>query len=204
MPSPISANKNEKNKTLIVISAHPEQKQVSEKIKSLLLNDFDVWCSVEIDLKNEKEIFTLPNHCNLDLTTIPEEPSISRVDKDYARRIAENSYKQRPKSENLSSQERLNIEKKDLTRLASYGQSAYSSSISPNKLERIQSFHNKVKQAPLVIIIASEQYYKSTTSNQQVYFCSQRIKTILVQYDDIPAPVWFSKLMSHDDKPLVN
>ena len=55
----------------------------------------------------------------------------------------------------------------------------------------------------LIIILSSEQYFKSKTSEEHVYYCGQRLATIHVQYDDSPSPVWFTKLTSHDH-PLVN
>lgn len=204
-------NNNWHDKPLIVISAHPEQNSITREIKQLLSTTYHVWCSNDIadNLPTRRVHEEVPQVANLrdsiydpNLSPIIEENStLTHAIQDYARKIAENS-KQRPKSEPNHNHE-FKLEKKDLSRVVSYnGEGCYLSSISPDKMERLKSFQNKVHNCTLVIVIASEQYYTSRTSEQHVYYCAQRMKTILVQCDKSPAPVWFSKLMSHD-VPLV-
>ncbi|KPM10984.1 TIR motif-containing protein [Sarcoptes scabiei] len=198
-----------KQRSLIVISAHPDQSHASDQIRSYLLNDYDVWCSSDLTsnlVKNDTKMFrthapkiSSPSY-EIDFYPITENHStITRPVQDYARYIVENS-KKRPKS--VPNPDKLEIRKKDLTRVFSYGDSPYFSSISPDKMDRLQCFHRKVLQSSLVIILASDQYYRSSTSEQHVYYCGQRVKTILVQFDETPAPVWFLKLMSNNDNPL--
>src|SRR5699024_9214210 len=99
---------------------------------------------------------------------IEETSTLSHARLDYARKIAENS-KQRPKSvpNNENSEFKLEIKKKDLSRVVSYnGEVSYLSSISPDKMERLKGFQGKVHNCMLVIVVASDQYYKSRTSEQ--------------------------------------
>lgn len=200
-------------KPLVVISAHPNQYLISIELKKILTPAYQVWCSNDIsdnvrrtneDL-NPKHIALRDSIYDPNLSPIIEENSaLTHAIQDYARKIAENA-KQRPKSvpNHESTEFKLEVKKKDLARVVSYnGEVSYLSSISPDKMERLKSFQEKVLSSTLVIIIASEQYYMSRTSEQHVYYCGQRKKTILVQCDKSAAPVWFSKLMSHD-VPLV-
>lgn len=199
-------NRKQTNRKLIVISAHPEQQKASARIKSILSDKYDVWCSNDfkdfVGTKMNKDINpSYKNRFDQDLTTISEENStITRPTQDYARHIAE-SCKQRPKS--VPNHDRLEIKKKELNRVFSYGETTHHSSFSPDKLDHLQCFQRKVSQSSLVIILSSEQYFKSKTSEEHVYYCGQRLATIHVQYDDSPSPVWFTKLTSHEH-PLVN
>ncbi|KAH9527297.1 hypothetical protein DERF_001323 [Dermatophagoides farinae] len=205
-------NRQQTNRKLIVISAHPEQQQASARIKSILSDKYDVWCSndfkdfdvgtktVNKDNNTSSSLSSSSpyrNRFDQDLTTISEENStITRPTQDYARHIAENC-KQRPKS--VPNNDRLEInKKKELSRVFSYGETTHHSSFSPDKLDHLQCFQRKVSQSSLIIILSSEQYFKSKTSEEHVYYCGQRLATIHVQYDDSPSPVWFTKLTSHD------
>lgn len=232
-------NNNSGEKPLIVISAHPKQSSTSREIKQILSPFYSIWCSN--DLADTMPIHRMqedmPTHLrdsiyDPNLSPIIEETStLTHAIQDYARKIAENS-KQRPKSVPNNSSE-FKLEKKDLTRMVSHsGEVSYLSSISPDKMERLKCFQEKVHNCNLVIVIGSDQFYKSRTSEQHVYYCAQRMKTILVQSPSkvvspfltaqgsytnaISAllqgtsekaspepPVWFSKLMSHD-VPLVS
>lgn len=203
----LELNNNLNDKPLIVISAHPNQYPISREVKRILSASYHVWCSNDItdNLPTQRVHEEVPQVANLrdsiydpNLSPIIEENStLTHAIQDYARKIAENS-KARPKSEPNRNHE-FKLEKKDLARVVSYnGEVSYLSSISPDKMERLKSFQNKVHNCTLVVVIASEQYYTSRTSEQHVYYCAQRIKTIWLQCDKSPAPVWFSKLLQHD------
>lgn len=195
------------DKPLIVISAHPEQSHVLNEIRKILTPEYQVWCSIDIETEitasntnaNARQITDNPN-----LTPIIEENStLTHPTQDYARKIAENS-KQRPKSvpnnESLVDSElKLNLKKKDLVRVMSLnGESSYLSSITPERMERLKVFQEKVLLSSLVIILASEKFYKSRTSEQHVFYCGLRKKTIRIQCDKSQEPVWFYNLMSND------
>ena len=201
---------------LIVISSHPEQQQESARIKSILSDKYDVWCSNDFkDLVGTKIMnnnhpnnqppsssssstsTSFKNRFDQDLTTISEENStLTRSTQDYARHIAE-SCKQRPKS--VPNPDRLTInKKKELSRVFSCGETTHHSSFSADKLDHLQCFQKKVSQSSLVIILSSKKYFNSKTSEEHVYYCGQRFKAIHVQYDDSPSPVWFTKLISHE------
>ena len=207
-----NAGSDPTKKPLIVISAHPDQHQIIDEIKSTLLADYDVWCSTDIQEVlssnfKQKDDFISSSTYDQNLSPIIEENStLTHATQDYARKIAENS-KQRPKSvpnpESSELAKLVDIKKKDLGRVMSYNEGQHFSSISPDKLDRLKSFQTKVLLSELVIIVASEQYYNSRTSEQHVYYCGQRKKTILVKCDKSPTPVWFSKLMCQDN-PLVS
>lgn len=205
---PSSSTPESTEKPLIVISAHPNQIHVSNEIKRLLSKKYHVWCSTDVTESSDNQIKSndpigqvRDSIYDPTLSPIMEESiHVTHATQDYARMIAENS-KQRPKSvpNNENVEFKQIIKKKDLSRVTSYsGEGSYLSSISPDKIKQLKAFQEKVLSSSLVIIVASDQYYKSRTSEQHVYYCGQRKKTILVQCDKSPAPVWFSKLMSHD------
>lgn len=191
---------------LIVISSHPEQREITNKIKDMLTPEYDVWCSFDF-VKEEKITKRSVQIENNQLSPIMEGvnhnyPPLTPEVQDYARRIAESS-KQRPKSVPNNEISTYEVKKNELSRTVTYNGGETYSSISPEKLEELLFFQEKLDASSLVIIMASNQYYNSRTSGKQVYYCGQRKKNILVHCDKSEQPLWFTKQIS-SEFPLVS
>ena len=225
MPATVEAdgpnpNAQYNNKSLVVISAHPQEIDIVSQIKALLEDEYQVWCSTDLPeggLMEEDLIPKTPPFTPTQLPTIAEgkettSEAFSDAYKDIARKIVEqqrnrnNVGQQRPKSlpPNMLPNENTTIEpKRLLTRLTSQtSETSHLSSLTPEKIDRMKAFQDKVISAGVVILVASETYYKSRTSQQHVYYCEHRKKTIVVRYDQTPTPPWFSMLMALEH-PLV-
>lgn len=191
-----------------MISSHPEQRDITAKIKDMLSPEYEVWCSCDdVSVKEEKLTKrSVPADSN-QLTPIMEganqfyAPLTPEV-QDYARRIAESS-KQRPKSVPNNEISTYEVRKNELSRTVTYNGGETYCSISPEKKEELLNFQAKLDASSLVIIMASSQYYNSRTSGKQVYYCGQRKKNILVNCDKSEQPLWFSKQIS-SEFPLVS
>jgi hypothetical protein len=195
---------NEPEKPLIVISAHPQQKTIVAQIKSLLSEEYNVWCSTDLPEGGlvEEDVIgnTSPPFTPSQLPTIAEEKEtiFSDAYKDIARKIVENS-KQRPKSLPPGSENHTIELKKPLTRMLSQtSETSHLSSLTPEAIDRLKALQEQVICASVVIVVASEIYYKSRTSQQHVYYCEHRKKMILVRCDLSPTPAWFSMLIAQD------
>jgi len=195
----------ESEKPLIVISAHPQQKPIVAQIKSLLCEDYNVWCSTDLPEGGLVEEDVAANNKSPPFTpsqlpTIAEgkETSFSDAYKDIARKIVENS-KQRPKSLPPGSDNNVIELKKPLTRMLSQAsETSHLSSLTPDMIDRLKAFQEKVIDAGVVIIVASETYYKSRTSQQHAYYCEYRKNMMLIRCDVTPIPAWFSMLTAQD------
>ncbi|CAG2168635.1 unnamed protein product [Oppiella nova] len=203
------------DKPLIVIVAHPQQNTVVSQIKSYFSDEYNVWCSTDLpdgslideDLTNNSPPFT-PNH----LATIDEgsetDGNVFTDGNEYkdlqnlARNIIETkrNNKQRPKS--LPPNADLTIEpKRPLTRMASQSsETNHLSSLTPEKVDRMKIFQEQINSAGVVIIICSEAYYKSRTSQQLIFYCEHRKKMILIRCDvnSTSIPQWFSNLVKEN------
>ncbi|XP_054167493.1 uncharacterized protein LOC128964866 [Oppia nitens] len=203
------------NKPLIVISAHPQQKSIVCKIKSLLSDDYNIWCSIDLyetinedDLANNTPPYT-PNQ----LPTI-DETKETEFNEDYkivARKIVDqfksNNNKQRPKSMPNHCDSIVIEPKRPLTRLASQtSETSHLSSLSPDTIDRLRQFKEQTNSARVVIIIGSDDYYKSTASKQQAYYCEHRHKYILVRCDNGSQSVDFHllKIITKDQSLFVD
>ncbi|CAG2105730.1 unnamed protein product [Medioppia subpectinata] len=203
------------DKPLIVIVAHPQQKATVSQIRSLFCDEFNIWCSIDLpegsatdeDLANNSPPFT-PNH----LATI-DEASETQVFSDDYKDIARNiiigmkqNSKPRPKS--LPSNADFTIEpKRPLSRVTSTtSETSHLSSLTPEKVDRIQVIKEQINSAGVVIIVCSESYYKSRTSKQLVFYCEQRKKIILVRCDvnSTSVPQWFSNLLKENRTLHIN
>lgn len=69
------------------------------------------------------------------------------------------------------------------------------SSLAVEKKDSLKIFAHNVDRCGVVIIICSEEYFKSRTSKQHVYYCETRKKVIVVECDS-RTPSWFSMLMN--------
>ena len=204
-------SEQQEDRPLIVISAHPQQKSVVNQIRNSLKDEgYNVWCSTDtyddvVDTPstcspeiNEQNSFLIPNH----LSTITEDKE-SNGSKDFekykemARKIVETS-KQRPKSLPLNSEKQVVELKKSLRRMISNDNSScHYSSLTPDKMNQFKVFQEQVSKAQAVIVVASDNYLKSRTSQKHVYYCEHRKKIILVKYDYCNVPAWFTMLLGN-------
>lgn len=195
---------SESNKSLIVISAHPQQKSIVAQIKSLLCEEYNIWCSTDLPEGGliEEDLTVNTPLTPTQLPTIAEgrETTFSDAYFDIARKIVEINKQQRPKSLPPSSENVTFEPKRPLTRLTSQTSETSHLSLTPDKIDGLKAFQKQVSSAGVVIIVASEIFFKSRTSQQHVYYCEQRKKTILVDCDKSPIPSWFQMLMTQDSQ----
>lgn len=78
------------------------------------------------------------------------------------------------------------------------------SSLTPEKKDRLKQFQDKVASCGVVIVIVSEAYYKSRTSQQHVYYCEHRKKVVIVKTDMTRPPCWFTLLMGNEQHVSAN
>ncbi|CAN7990871.1 unnamed protein product, partial [Ixodes hexagonus] len=189
-------------KQLIVISAHPKQKDIAQEIARLFERDgLKVWSTTELaetrdSCSDTESIPTNPNTPR-ELAPIPEgERILSDVYRDTNNRILEHK--------RLTSFIRneffyLSAENRAVCRLASQASDvSVASVLAGEKLERVKRFQQKAVRAKVVIVLITKDYTGSKTSEQQVFYCEHRKHVVLVKCDDCPIPCWFSSLMGND------
>lgn len=206
---PDGVSQFEPNKPLIVISAHPQQYKISLEIKSAFEEcDYQVWCSTDGSEEGEGggvdiDPNTPPSTPSQQLPTISEEANntaFSEHYKDVARRLLETSdgagNRPRPVSLPVGGDQHM---KPPLHRIASnISEPNRYSSLSPEKKDKLRAFQESVQAAQVVIVLSSESYFKSRTSQQHVFYCEHRKKVILVRCDNSDLPNWFSMLMGNE------
>lgn len=186
------------NKNLVVISAHPKQRILVHELKVTLENEgWDVWYSPDIlDPMEQFGEDSFPSNPNTprELPSIPEGNTVlAQAYSDIANSIADS------KKFLVKTDGDISFEKKPLTRMISQvSDISQVSSLTPDKLERLKTFQQKADQAGVVIIIVSESYTKSKTSQQQVFYCEHRKQVILIKFDQSVLPSWFTMLMGSD------
>ncbi|RWS05714.1 TIR motif-containing protein-like protein, partial [Dinothrombium tinctorium] len=197
VPKPPAPSKHQK--PLIVISAHPQQKQLVAEVRISLEDSFDVWCTIDGHEMNDfGSLDSLPNP-GINLPTIPEgsETVFNENYKAIARAIVESK---RPAS--MPFAETMSSDNRRLVRMMSQiSNISQISSLTPDKMDRLKQFETNVAAAKVVIVLASEAYFKSRTSRQHVYYCEHRKNMVLVRCDKSPVPSWFSMLMA-DESPI--
>ncbi|XP_074597489.1 uncharacterized protein LOC141852386 isoform X2 [Brevipalpus obovatus] len=185
---------------LIVISAHPEQSSLVAKIKSFLeQQSFHVWSS----LQNKENVDAI-DACYLDSpsTNLPtiEEASESFSSDSRTPNNHHTSGGRRPLSCPTDPQQEA-PKKSNLRRQASTLSNS-STQYPPEKVLQFTEFNNQVKNAALVIIIASKAYFKSRTCRQHCFFCEHRKQLIVISAEECETPTWFTNLLK-GEKPIV-
>ncbi|XP_040354562.2 uncharacterized protein LOC8051511 isoform X2 [Ixodes scapularis] len=185
-------------KQLIVISAHPKQKDIAQEIARLFERDgLKVWSTTELTESRDScsDTESIPTNPNTprELAPIPEgERILSDVYRDAHNRILEHK--------RLSSlRDHEPAENRAVCRLASQASDvSVASVLAGEKLERVKRFQQKAVRAKVVIVLITKDYTGSKTSEQQVFYCEHRKHVVLVKCDDWPIPCWFSSLMGND------
>ncbi|CAN8000105.1 unnamed protein product, partial [Ixodes pacificus] len=185
-------------KQLIVISAHPKQKDIAQEISRLFERDgLKVWSTTELTESRDScsDTESIPTNPNTprELAPIPEgERILSDVYRDAHNRILEHK--------RLSSlRDHEPVENRAVCRLASQASDvSVASVLAGEKLERVKRFQQKAVRAKVVIVLITKDYTGSKTSEQQVFYCEHRKHVVLVKCDDCPIPCWFSSLMGND------
>lgn len=187
---------------LIVISVHPKQKLLAKQLRTTFIKDgYQVWCSVETAESHTKTISESESYFQnpltpRDLPPIPEgEVFFSQTCGESSVSISESKH-----LSSLPQQEGIEItEHRPLSRLLSqYSDISQLSTLTPEKLERLKMFQQKTDQAGVVIVVVSDAYTKSKTSQQQVFYCEHRKQVVLLKYDNCHIPPWFTQLMGND------
>ncbi|RWS26590.1 uncharacterized protein B4U80_08599, partial [Leptotrombidium deliense] len=193
-------------KPLIVISGHPQQRKISLEVKMTLEEEgFNVWCSNEsLEIDDSDGLTTTDQKSKIELqkplSTICEEDQDNHdiVFNENIKKITSNF------SENQThSLEIPKICHPPLTKTMSTLSNFSQLSMSSQKLAYLKEFQEKVSNAAVVVVLASQAYYTSRTSRQHVYYCEHRKKVIVVQCDQSAPSSWFSMLL-RNEMPLVS
>lgn len=191
---------------LIVISAHPKQKDVAQDIARMLEQDgFKVWSTTELNETRDScsDTESIPTNPNTprELAPIPEG---ERVFSDMYRE-ANNRILEHKRLSSLREHESTGhavysaSENRSVCRLTSQASDvSVASVLAGEKLERVKRFQQKAVQAKVVIVLITKEYTTSRTSEQQVFYCEHRKHVVLVKCDDFPIPCWFTSLMGND------
>lgn len=182
---------------LIVISAHPKQKELAQHIGRLLEKEgYTVWSTTELmetrDSCSDADS-TNPNTPR-DAGPVPRaERAFSDIYRDINFRIAESKRQSTQRDHDLpegrTSVCRLPSQMSDVS---------VASVLAGEKLERVKRFQQMAVRANVVVVLITKEYINSKTSHQQVFYCEHRKHVVLVKCDDYPIPCWFSALMGND------
>ncbi|RWS10917.1 uncharacterized protein B4U79_01492, partial [Dinothrombium tinctorium] len=191
-------------KPLIVFSAHPTQMKLVLEIKEALEEEgYNIWCSIE-SFNEENEVRNEQTRAKsgdlktiLPLTTISEENEITF--NENIKRIPKNYSEKNTSSLEIPSK---TISHPPLVKTMSTLSATSQCSMSSQKLNLLREFQEKVSQAAVVVVVASQAYYMSRTSRQHVYYCEHRKKVIVIQCDRSQPSSWFSMLL-RNEIPLV-
>jgi predicted Rossmann-fold nucleotide-binding protein len=90
-------------------------------------------------------------------------------------------------------------ERKRISRLFSQlSDITHLNTLTPDKMNRLKRFQDKVTSAEVVIVLVSAAYFASRTSQKHAYYCEHRKKMILVRVDESKVSPWFANLMGED------
>ncbi|XP_022235490.1 uncharacterized protein LOC106475726 isoform X2 [Limulus polyphemus] len=190
--SSISESPEKKNRQFVVICVHPKQKSIAEQLRALFEEEeLEVWCSIDgLDLVEEtfESDGFLPSTPQ-DLIPIPEEKISSRDENYVNRKISGSS----------SQTESVGKGRVPLFRVMSnMVDISPSCFVSPERVEWLKTFQQKVDQSGVVVVVVSEDYTKSRISQQQIFYIEHRKQILLVKADNSQVPKWFTMLTGND------
>ncbi|XP_067144072.1 uncharacterized protein [Centruroides vittatus] len=194
--NPPKVERSEENR-LIVISVHPKQRILAKELKATFTKyGYQVWCSVETSDSHTKTASESEGGFQNPLT--PRElPTIPEGEVFFSQTGGE-SFVSIGESKQFSSVFRHEGHRPLSRLLSQLSDISQVSSLTPEKLDRLKLFQQKTDQAGVVIVVVSDSYTKSKTSQQQVFYCEHRKKVVLLKYDNCQIPAWFTQLMGND------
>ncbi|UYV81450.1 hypothetical protein LAZ67_20001234 [Cordylochernes scorpioides] len=181
------------NKSLIVISIHPKQRGIAlELSRGLQSEGYTIWCSCEPHTFTEGEEPLSPR----DLPPIPEGDTCLSQELPASLKESIRGFHHNEGSGDFNGSLRQH---RQLARtISNLSDNHYMSTISQEKLAQLKSFQQNVNQAGVVVVVTSEDYFRSKFSHQQVFYCEHRKKVIVVETDGANMPTWFSMLMGQE------
>ncbi|KAH8020089.1 hypothetical protein HPB51_024171 [Rhipicephalus microplus] len=193
-------------KELIVITAHPKQKEMAQVIARMLEQDgFRVWSTTELNETRDScsDTESIPTNPNTprELAPIPEgERVFSDTYRDANNRILEHKRLSSLREQEAPGYATYSVtEGRSVCRLTSQASDAsVVSMLAGEKLEKLTRFQQKAVQAKVVIVLITKEFTASRTSEQQVFYIEHRKHVVLVKCDDCPIPCWFTSLMGND------
>ncbi|CAL1277303.1 unnamed protein product [Larinioides sclopetarius] len=155
-----SPTERQRNKDKVVISAHSAQKQFVEKITTMLKEEgYEVWSSVDF-----------ADNCGDFDFLCDDSHSQSPVFDAYCHDKAYSSASLMNKLNNFSCPDYKNF--------SPSGKGQGYDNLKNMKFD----FRRQVKEASFVIVVMSEDYYKSKICVQQAYYCEQRVDVVVIKY----------------------
>ncbi|XP_037504213.1 LOW QUALITY PROTEIN: uncharacterized protein LOC119379105 [Rhipicephalus sanguineus] len=193
-------------KELIVITAHPKQKEMAQVIARMLEQDgFRVWSTTELNETRDScsDTESIPTNPNTprELAPIPEgERVFSDTYREANNRILEHKRLSSLREQEAPGYATYSVtEGRSVCRLTSQASDAsVVSMLAGEKLEKLTRFQQKAVQAKVVIVLITKEFTASRTSEQQVFYIEHRKHVVLVKCDDCPIPCWFTSLMGND------
>ncbi|XP_076371981.1 uncharacterized protein LOC143257345 isoform X1 [Tachypleus tridentatus] len=190
--SSISESPEKKDRQFIVICVHPKQKNIADQLRTLFEEDeLEVWCSID-GLELVEETFEsdgfLPSTPQ-DLISIPEEKISCRDENYFNRKISGSSSQTESVSKGRVPLFRV------MSNMVDISPSCF---VSPERMEWLKTFQQKVDQSGVVVVIVSEDYTRSRISQQQIFYIEHRKQIVLVKADNSQVPKWFTMLTGND------
>ncbi|KAI1294698.1 hypothetical protein HDE_05948 [Halotydeus destructor] len=200
---------------LVVICAHPDQRDFVETLRVELAADYEVWSSTDMEHESyEDDVMynsvspTTPVTC---VSLPPFPPSQDNVDGEinYSQIFSQESVAPMTKSFDVCQlgkqrrrRHRLNLSFSSQTEEGPFSQASefgsQQSIFSPEEVDRCKTFRDRIRRAKVVLVILSQSYYDCRQCKRQYHYCDYRKPLIAVKYDSAPMPMWCSKL-NHSD-----
>lgn len=194
-PSPISEefsiiNKPKDGSVLIIISVHPKQQKIGNELRNKLQNkNIEVWCSTD-DLEKDYE-----DSCS-SVSISPVTPTPMHLSGRSHSAIYNSSQSDNDVNEIVKKADfQFTNSFENGTMHFSQLSNSQSSTLPITTVNKLKIFKNKTDEANVVIIILSQAYCSSKTSNKQVYYCEHRKRTIVIKTEEFTIPNWITHLL---------
>lgn len=194
-PSPISEefsiiNKPKDGSVLIIISVHPKQQKIGNELRNKLQNkNIEVWCSTD-DLEKDYE-----DSCS-SVSISPVTPTPMHLSGRSHSAIYNSSQSDNDVNEIVKKADfQFTNSFENGTMHFSQLSNSQSSTLPITTVNKLKIFKNKTDEANVVIIILSQAYCSSKTSNKQVYYCEHRKRTIVIKTEEFTVPNWITHLL---------
>lgn len=215
----------------IVISAHPKQRELVDKIrKELTKLDFEVWSSTDMTIGTigreddcipmtpqfEKEFPGFGDAGQGEEQTVflssqrtgHSESSQESIHQDPMSQYSQRSFiypstsAHRPTRLNFSLSQDFRHLVPHCSQYTFNENYSQQSILTPEDSNKARTFKNRVKRSRVVIMLLSRDYCQSRICKQQAFYCNFRTKVIAVKVDDYRLPVWAEKCV--EDNHLID
>ncbi|KAG1659946.1 hypothetical protein GQR58_022228 [Nymphon striatum] len=187
---------------LIVISVHPNQKSDAHELRLILGEEkYEVWCSTDtFDFTQNVDINTSVSP----VTHSAMHPPMSLFNSNNSSVTSANGHEENLLEQKINLFDRRRGKRLSWSTSFDGGNSlsqlsdcSHASSLSPDKVGRLEIFKTRVKNAVVVILLISQDYIESKMSKNQAYYCEHRKKIIPVTCGNITLTTWMTSLLDN-------